>query len=231
MILMGDKKLVNRGNRIRILPSLASANQLRLEEQIEALRTYPYLHLDVEDGNFIPNITFGMKTIQAVAAVTQKKMDVHLMVTKPEYYIDDLLDIGIESIAFHMEAVSYPGQYLEQIHRKGGKAGIAFNFTANPRMILPYVDEVDYVLLMTSEPDGKGQEFHASILKKIEEARQILPEHIRIVADGGISKENMLSVVKSGADTLVMGRAVWNAADPGQQIDYLLSLLNKKREF
>lgn len=221
-------------NEIRILPSLASADQLRLEEQIEALREYPYLHLDVEDGNFIPNITFGMKTIQSIAAVANKKMDVHLdvhlMVTKPDYYIDELLDIGIKSIAFHIEAVSYPGQYFEQIHRKGGNAGIAFNFRAHPKMILPYVDEVDYVLIMTSEPDGKGQEFHASILKKIEETRRMLPERIRIVADGGISKENMFSVVKSGADTLVMGRAIWNAVDPGQQVEYLLSLLNEKRE-
>ncbi|MDO4345061.1 MAG: ribulose-phosphate 3-epimerase [Eubacteriales bacterium] len=212
--------------KIRILPSLASANQMCLGEQIQELGEYPFLHMDVEDGNFVPNITFGIKTIREAAKYSGKELDIHLMVSNPLNYIDDLLDIGAKAIAFHLESVSYPAVCLQRIRQGGAKAGLAFNFMAQPKAILPYIEDVDYVLIMTSEPDGRGQEFRPGLLKKIEEARSILPDRISIMADGGVSEETMEEVARRGADTLVMGRAIWQAPNAGKQVERLLKKLN-----
>lgn len=213
---------------IKINPSLASADPLRLGEQIAGLGDYPYLHLDIEDGNFVPNITFGMKTVRAVSDFTKKELDVHLMVTEPGNYIEELLNTGIRKIAFHIEAVSYPAVYLNRIRDKGGIAGAAFNCREPVSSVLPYVDFLDYVLIMTSEPDGRGQEFNPYLLEKIRTAREILPGRISIMADGGISEEYMKQVIKAGADTLVMGRAVWNAENPERRVMELIKSADQK---
>lgn len=215
---------------IKIIPSLASANQLRLEEQIMELGGYPFLHIDMEDGNFVPNITFGMKTVRAAASMGDIELDAHLMVTRPEDYIDDLMDAGIMKIAIHIEATQYPAVYLNHIRDRGGTAGIAFNCMAQISRVLPYIDSMDYVLVMTSEPDGRGQLFNSRMLEKIREARKLLPDHISIMADGGVSEKNMNLVAESGADTLVMGRAVWNADNAGLQVNYLMKQLNKEKK-
>lgn len=207
---------------IRINPSLASADMLRLREQILELGDYPYLHLDIEDGNFVPNITFGMKTVQAVSKLTKKELDAHLMVTEPGNYIAELMDMGIRRIAFHIEAVSYPAVYLNQIHSRGGIAGLALNCKEAVSSVLPYIEFLDYVLIMTSEPDGRGQLFNSCMLEKVRAARECLPKRISIMADGGISEDHMKQVVEAGADTLVMGRAVWNAKDPERKIEELI---------
>lgn len=207
---------------IRINPSLASADMLCLREQIMELGDYPYLHLDIEDGNFVPNITFGMKTIQAVSKFTKKELDAHLMVTEPGNYIEELMDMGIRRIAFHIEAVSYPAVYLNQIRNRGGIAGLAFNCMEPVSSAFPYIEFLDYVLIMTSEPDGRGQEFNSYMLEKIREARECLPKRISVMADGGISEDYMKQVIKAGADTLVMGRAIWNAEDPGRKVAELI---------
>lgn len=211
-----------------IIPSLASANPLCLQSQIDELDGYPYLHLDVEDGNFVPNITFGMKTIRAVAAYSDKMLDAHLMVMRPEEYVADLVDAGVQKIAFHIEKVSYPAVVLNHIKERGAKAGLALNCMRQIDQILPYVDLVDYLLVMTSEPDGRGQLFNSCMLDKISEARRVLPERISIMADGGISESNMGLVKEAGADEIVMGRAVWNAEDAGIQIRELMKKLNGK---
>lgn len=206
---------------IKIVPSLASADQLRLGEQIKDLGEYPFLHIDIEDGNFIPNITFGMKTVKETARRARKELDVHLLVTNPMDYIDDLLELGIKKIAFHLEAVQYPAVCLHRIHEGGGKAGVAFNFRAQVKDVLPYIDEVDYVLIMTSEPDGRDQIFRSCMLDKVREARRLLPSSVSVWVDGGISERNMLETVQSGADTLVMGRAVWGYREPEKRIAQL----------
>lgn len=214
---------------IKIIPSLASANQMCLGNQIKELKEYPFLHIDIEDGNFVPNITFGMKTILEAGRIGKKIMDAHLMVMNPEEYIDPLIDGGITDIAIHVEAVNYPAKYLQRIKDRNGRAGVAFNFMAQPEQILPYLALVDYVLIMTSEPDGKAQKFNGCMLEKIRRARTMLPERVSIIADGGISEENMKQVIRSGADTLVMGRAVWGAPDAGKQITRLMEELREVR--
>lgn len=211
-----------------IIPSLASANPLCLQSQIDELKGYPYLHLDIEDGNFVPNITFGIKTIRAVGMYSDKVLDAHLMVMKPEEYIDDLVDAGIQKIAFHIEKVSYPAVVLKHIRNRGAKAGLAFNCMGQIGQILPYADFVDYLLVMTAEPDGGGQMFNPYMLDKIAEARKVLPEHISIMADGGIVESNMRLVKDAGASEIIMGRAVWNAEDAGIQVRGLMKKLNGK---
>lgn len=208
-------------------PSLASAKQLNLQKQIDSLKDYPYLHLDVEDGNFVPNITFGMKTISEVAAYTDKKLDAHLMVMNPDSYIDELMDAGVKKIAFHIEAEKYPAVVLQHIKRRGGCAGLAFNEMASVEQALPYIDKLDYLLIMTSEPDGEGQKYNPRLLHKVRWARELFPVGISIMVDGGISEDTMQDAVRAGADTLVMGRAVWGAEDPAERIHWLMKQINQ----
>ena len=127
----------------RIDPSLASADPLRLAEQIGQLEGHPFLHLDMEDGNFVPNLTFGLKTVQAVAAYADQELDAHLMVTDPGGYIETLLDAGVQRIAFHIEAAPYPAVYLNRIRERGGKAGLAFNCMEPVESALSYENSLD----------------------------------------------------------------------------------------
>lgn len=211
---------------IVIDPSLASAKQLNLQKQIDLLEDYPYLHLDVEDGNFVPNITFGMKTISEVAAYTEKQLDAHLMVTDPDSYIDELINAGVKKIAFHIEAEKYPAVVLQHIRRRGGCAGLAFNEMTSAELALPYIDKLDYLLIMTSEPDGEGQKYNPFLIHKIRQARKLFPPKISIMVDGGVSETTMKEVIEAGADTLVMGRAVWGAKNPAEKIRELIAQIN-----
>lgn len=211
---------------ISVIPSLASADQLRLGEQIAALGAGHALHLDIEDGNFVPNITFGMRTARA-AAGTGCEADAHLMVTDPGEYLDELLEMGIRKIAVHAEASQYPAVWLNKIRAAGGRAGLAVNCMAPVEFLLPYIDILDYILIMTSEPDGGQQTFNSRMLDKIKAARRLFPERVSIMADGGITEELLPRVAAAGADTIILGRAVWGAADPAAQIKRLLKIANE----
>lgn len=207
---------------IRIIPSLASAPQLNLKNEIDRLGELTQIHLDIEDGNFLPNITFGMKTIRAVASYTDRALDAHLMVTNPNLYIEELVKLGVGEIAIHVEAVPYPSECLSKIRSCGAKAGLAFNCRAPIELALPYQEDIDYIIIMTSEPDGREQLFKPQMLQKIEKARSLLPGRIGIMADGGITDELFPRVVAAGADTVIMGRALWNAENPAQHHHELL---------
>lgn len=212
----------------RIIPSLASADPLRMAEQIGRLGEHPFLHLDIEDGNFIPNITFGMKTVRAVSGFTDKELDAHLMVTNPGDYLEELSENRVKRIAFHIEAVPYPAVYLNRIRERGGKAGLAFNCMEPVDSALPYEDSLDYVLIMTSEPDGREQAFNPYMLKKIRRAREIFSDRIEIMVDGGISEETAKQAAEAGADILVMGRAVWGAEEPERKISEIMESIGKR---
>lgn len=209
-----------------LIPSIASANQLELKKSLDSLGKIKRIHFDIEDGNFIPNITFGIRTVRDVLAYTTREADVHLMVTTPGLYIDDLMALGVRSIAIHCESTLFPTPYLRRIHQLGGRAGLALNFMAPASNVIPYIKEIDYVLVMTSEPDGMGQEFNPGMLDKIGWLRRCLPERISIMADGGISEEWLPRVVAAGADTVVLGRALW-ADNPDAQYDKLQQLLEE----
>ncbi len=209
---------------ITIIPSIASASQLNLQAELSRLGSTPRLHIDIEDGNFLPNITFGMKTVRAIASASTAQMDAHLLVTNPKDYVNPMADCGLRMLAFHIEAAAYPADVLEHIRRRGMKAGLAFNFKTSVREALPFLSRLDYVLIMTAEPDGGDCSFCPEILSKIREARDLLPDHISVWVDGGIGEKELARVAAAGADTVIMGRAVWQAEDPEDQVRRLQKL-------
>lgn len=209
---------------IKILPSLASANQLSLAQEIRKIEGTPYLHLDIEDGNFLPNITFGMKTIIAACQLADFQYDAHLLVNDPLNYIDPLYNCGIAKIAFHIEAESYPLRILNKIRKLGMKAGLALNFKTPIDEVLPFVNAIDYIIIMTAEPDDQKEQFNPLMLTKINYARKVLPCSIEIWVDGGLNESTLQHVIQSGADTAILGRTIWNHEQPRQLIQTLSEL-------
>ncbi len=196
-----------------ILPSIASANQADLATEIERLQGHPYLHFDVEDGNFVPNLTFGVKTIRALRPLSTAAFDAHLMVTNPLDYIPALCALKFRAIAFHWESAPYPLRLIHAIQSGGCYAGIALNPRTAAQQLQPYLAAADYVLVMTSECDGKGDQFQLAMLEKIRWLRAAAPG-LNLVADGGIDRSNLPAVITAGVDAVVMGRAVFGADDP-----------------
>ena len=212
-----------------ILPSLASADQLDLKRAIDSVPGASQIHMDIEDGNFIPNITFGMRTVRAVSAYCgAKSIDAHLMVTNPGQYIEELLDLPTKSIAFQVEATNYPAIFLQKIRRGGMRAGLAFNLQTSIEIAKIYEETLDYVLIMTAEPDAEGQKFNPYAISKIARAKSLLPERIKIIVDGAISPDLLPEVISAGADAAVMGRAVWDAEDPQQRYRELIEIANDR---
>ena len=209
-----------------LVPSLASADPLRLKDAIDSVPEAGLLHMDIEDGNFIPNITFGLRTVEAVSRqFPRRRMDVHLMVSDPGRYLAGLLENRVESIAFQVEAAPYPAVFLRAIRDGGARAGLAFNLQTPVEPALVYAEQLDYVLVMTSEPDGAGQAFNARALARIARVRELFPERVRITADGGILAETLPQVVRAGADRVILGRAIWGAESPGIRCRELAGLI------
>jgi len=217
---------MNRSERLKIFPSLASADSLNLINEIDRLKGISDLHLDVEDGVFVPNITFGDKTIKRVAQHVgkTKSLDVHLLVREPHMWIDRVACSAVKKIAVHIEALAYPLEALAQIHRHNIEAGIALNFSTPAEAILPFRKQIDYVIVMTAEPDGLGMQFNPDILEKIKKVKDILGSEGQVWADGGVSKEHVKSVYDAGAANVVMGRAVFGDKNPLQAIQDMVAI-------
>lgn len=202
-----------------IIPSIASANPLAYGEAIERLGGYPRLHIDIEDGNFIPNITFGMKTLRAIRdANPEIRLDAHLMVANPERYLPDLAELGIGEIAIHLESAPYPLAILNRARALGMSPGLALNFVTPVRALCPFMEEMDFLLLMTSEPDNKGERFHHTAPGRIAEAASLLGPGKKVWVDGGIGEAELPLVRDAGARVVIMGRAVFNAPDPAAKL-------------
>ncbi|VEA12192.1 Protein sgcE [Salmonella enterica subsp. enterica] len=195
-------------------PSLASADPLRYAEALTALHDAPLgsLHLDIEDTSFINNITFGMKTIQAVAQYTCHPLSFHLMVSSPQRWLPWLAAIRPGWIFIHAESVQNPSEILADIRAIGAKAGLALN-PATP--LLPYrylALQLDALLIMTSEPDGRGQQFIAAMCEKVSQSREHFPA-AECWADGGITLRAARLLAAAGAQHLVIGRALFTTAN------------------
>lgn len=199
---------------MKIFPSLASAEPMNLGDSIRRLEGYPYLHLDIEDGNFVPNITFGMKTVRAAASICTAEMDAHLMVTNPEDYLEELAAAGVEAAAFHIEATGYPMRLVNRIHQLGMKAGIALNPCTDYQTVLPYLEQAEYILLMSSEPDRALEAFQEHILDKIRQIKRASEGRTDIVVDGGIGSDEYYKVKEAGATGIVMGRTIFRSEHP-----------------
>jgi ribulose-phosphate 3-epimerase len=212
---------------VKIAPSLAAADPSRLGWAVE-LATQAgadLLHLDLEDGVFIPNITFGPATVRALRPYTDLPFDVHMELANPEPYLEDVAKAGANIVSVHVEACPYLYRTLRHIRSLRLTPGVAFK-AVTPLDPLEYVlEEIGVIHLMTADPDLEGQGFIPALLPKIQEAAHMVGRRpIEIEVDGGINQANARQVVQAGATTLVVGRAVWAAEDPAAAIAELYAV-------
>lgn len=201
---------------MKLLPSIASADQMRLADEIARISGWPTLHIDVEDGNFLPNITFGMKTIRGVAAAATAagmQLDAHLLVNRPMEYIEPLAELGVGMLCAHIEPMLYPLEFLNRTRRAGMKAGLALNFATPLAVLEPFWPAMDYLLLMTAEPDALGNALYEPALQR---AIRAIKEHpkIPIFVDGGLDRAALARLKEAGCAAAVLGRLCWGARDP-----------------
>ena len=208
---------------LKIAPSLLSADFSRLAEQVKLVEEAKadYLHLDVMDGHFVPNITFGPLVVSALRSVTGLFFDTHLMIENPERYVEDFVRAGADLITIHAEDCPHLHRSVQQIKNLGVKVGVALN-PATPLTSLEYIlEELDLVLLMTVNPGFGGQTFIPAVLPKICQLRQMINERgltTELEVDGGVNLETVQAVVEAGADVLVAGSAVFKAPDIPQAV-------------
>lgn len=206
---------------IKIAPSLASADQSRLGSAVlEAVRGgADLIHLDIEDGVFIPSLTFGPATVRDLRPLTTLPFDVHLEVVDPERYLHPVVEAGADIVTIQVEATRFPYRLLEMTKGMGTKAGLAFVAATPLDVLAPVMDLVDVIHLMTAEPNGSGAHFMPGLLDKIRHTRELVAGRaIDIEVDGGINLEVVARVVEAGATVLVAGRAIWGAPDPAEAI-------------
>lgn len=198
---------------LEILPSIASASQMNLAKTVSELEQsgFRHLHIDIEDGNFIPNITFGLKTVRELSEITDMKFSMHLMVTDPLQYIPELRAVrNVQSVIVNIDGLPYVSRILYEIKKRPDLlAGIAFNPATPTDAIRYYSDRIDLVMQMTAEPDGRGQRYIAGMTGKIREIRKAYPTGLQIIADGGVTADRLKELEEAGADKVVLGRELF----------------------
>lgn len=211
---------------VRIAPSILSADFARLCDEVAMCEAggADWIHIDVMDGQFVPNLTFGTKVIEAVRKCTSLPLDVHMMVIRPEMYLDDFASAGASGLTVHAEATAHLQRHLTHIRKLGCRAGVALN-PATPLDVLREVArDVDLVLVMTVNPGFGGQAFIPGSVDKIRRTRQLLDEMrspADLEVDGGISRETISECHRAGADAFVAGNAIFSATDPRAEIGEL----------
>ncbi|MFG0212502.1 ribulose-phosphate 3-epimerase [Brevibacillus porteri] len=209
---------------VKIAPSILSADFARLGEEILDVEKggADWIHVDVMDGHFVPNITIGPLIVEAIRPVTKLPLDVHLMIEEPDRYIPQFAKSGADWITVHQEACRHLHRTLHLIKEQGVKAGVVLNPATPISTIEPVLADLDMVLLMTVNPGFGGQKFIHSIVPKVAQLRQMLNErglgHVEIEIDGGVNAQTARLCEEAGATVLVAGSAVFNQADRGQAI-------------
>lgn len=214
---------------VMVSPSLLAANFLDLRKDIEMLNSSEadWLHLDVMDGMFVPNISFGFPVLEAVSKICKKPLDVHYMIMQPERYIKQTAALGAMMMNVHYEACTHLHRTVEEIHQAGMKAGVTLNPSTPVCMLEDIIRDVDMVLLMSVNPGFGGQRFIENTINKAHQLREMIARtgsHALIEVDGGVQQETAPRLVKAGVDVLVSGSYVFKAADPHQIIKSLKQL-------
>ena len=211
---------------IIIAPSLLAADFSKLKEEVKAIENTKakWLHLDVMDGNFVPNISFGADIVKAIRKDSNLYFDAHLMIENPEWYIDTMADAGVQSISIHVEATKHLDRALQLIKARGLKAGVAINPATDIAFLDNIYEKLDLILVMTVNPGFGGQKFLNQMIEKIRKIRNKFP-HIDIQVDGGINNETAKLVIEAGANILVAGSYVFS----GNYSKKVNSLLNEEK--
>ncbi|HJF19183.1 MAG TPA: ribulose-phosphate 3-epimerase [Enterococcus columbae] len=215
---------------MKIAPSILSADFANLQRDVQYVEQHgaDYIHIDVMDGQFVPNITFGPNVVKALRPVTKLPLDVHLMIVDPERYIDAFADAGADIIGIHVEATSHVHRALQMIKNKDVKAEIVLNPGTSVEAIKPVLSMVDQVLVMTVNPGFGGQSFIDSTLDKIKELAQLKLEHgydYDIQVDGGIVPQTAKLCKEAGANIFVAGSYIYDADKPEERIQALKEAL------
>ncbi len=212
-----------------VSPSLLSADFGNLARDIEMINKSKaqMLHLDVMDGVFVPNISFGFPVIKYVQQLCKKPLDVHLMIVEPQKFINEVRDCGAEIMNVHYEVCDHLDRVVQQIHNAGMKAGVTINPATPVCLLRDIVEQLDLVLLMSVNPGFGGQKFIPNTLNKVRQLRELITEtgsKAVIEVDGGVNAETGRQLAEAGADVLVAGNYVFKAADPLAAIDTLVNL-------
>ncbi|MEG0752323.1 MAG: ribulose-phosphate 3-epimerase [Angelakisella sp.] len=219
-----------------ISPSLLAANFACLGDELEDIKRggADMLHLDIMDGHFVPNISFGMPVLAALRKVSDLFFDVHIMISKPMRYLEALRASGADLITFHCEAEGDPIDTINAIHAMGCKAGISLSPDTPVEQVLPYIGGVDLVLIMTVVPGFGGQKFRADMMPKVariaEYARELGRDDLMIQVDGGITRDTIALCAENGANSFVAGSAVFGSGDYKAEIAALRSIAESREE-
>ena len=203
---------------IKIAPSILSADFANLGRDIQRIDSADYVHVDVMDGLFVPNISIGIPVVKSIRPVTALPLDVHLMIERPERYVEQFCDAGADIVTCHVEADTEENIHLalKKIHAKGKKAGVVVKPKTPASAVLPFISEVELILVMTVEPGFGGQKFMADMMPKVAQLRAMLDEvnpDCELEVDGGVDTATRDACVNAGANVLVAGSAVYKAAD------------------
>jgi len=212
---------------VQISPSILSADFARLADEAAAVPNADWLHVDVMDNHFVPNLTLGLPVVEALLKATSLPIDCHLMITDPDRWAPSYAEAGAGSVTIHAEASSAPVRTLRQIRSLGSRAGLALNPATAVEPYEDLIGEIDMLLLMTVEPGFGGQKFLDMVLPKIRRARALIERHggqVWLQVDGGVAADTIERCAEAGADVFVAGNAVYGEADRALAIDSLRSL-------
>ena len=207
---------------VKLAPSLLAAGCLHLADDVNIVnRNADLVHLDIMDGVFVPNISYGFPVVEAIASAAEKPMDVHLMIVQPEKYIERFARIGVSMLSFHLNATENPAQVLTDIHQKDMKAGLVINPDIPVESLFPYLHQCDFVLLMSVFAGFGGQKFIESTYDRIRTLKAEIDRQgldVKIEIDGGVCPDNAKKLIEAGAEILVAGSAVFKAENPAEVI-------------
>ncbi len=209
--------------QVVIAPSMLAADAARLKEEVDKVKNAKWLHLDIMDGHFVPNLSFSADTVAAVRRHSELFFDTHLMISEPEKYVDDFLKAGSDNITVHYEAVLDSERLIkiaDYLHNKGKRAGISIKPKTPVEVLVPILEKFDMLLIMTVEPGFGGQKYMPDMESKIKWARENYPE-LDIQVDGGICAETIKDAARAGANIFVAGSSVFKAENAEKAVETL----------